>query len=51
MLKIFKKNKKHFCRPPYPAKWYNNSEWKCYKCKTYWYKKYDKYGEYFVKRK
>jgi hypothetical protein len=51
MLKLFNRNKVHRCNPPEPLWYMSNRDWKCYKCKAYWYKKYDAAGGYFVKRR
>jgi len=44
-------NKLHHCNVPYDMYFHHKEDWKCRKCKSYWYVKYDKFGSYYVKRK
>lgn len=43
-------NKIHYCNVPYTMYFHQKEDWRCRKCKAYWYVKYDSYGSYFVKR-
>jgi len=44
-------NKLHHCKVPYDQYFHSKQDWKCRKCKSYWYVKHDRWGSYFVKRK